>query len=159
VSVKAYVNLLVFFRPDGSPAHLTQYQNYFVNQTFSWNGYSYTYLPFACAAGAGSSGGERTGDTLVMGIDVLSASVASEAVSSDWRARIETVLLDPMTDAPLRAFTVEWWSCSSYVQKPDSLQMNLRSPFDAVANQYPGRVLSQSLVGTMPSTGNVVVGN
>lgn len=159
MSMKAYVNLLAFFLPGGGDARLTKYQNYFVNQVFSYNGYSYTYLPFACAAGAGSSGGERTGDTLGLGLDVLSASVATEAVASNWLARIETVLLDPMTDAPLRLFTAEWWTCSSYVQKPDSLQVNLRSPFDAVANQYPGRVLSQALVGTIPSTGNVVVGN
>lgn len=159
MTVRAYVNLLRFYLPSGVEAAFSQYQNYFVDKSFSYGGASYVYLPFACATGAGASGGERTGETLGLGLGVLSATIATEAVTADWRARLETVLLDPLTDAAIRTFTVEWWSCSSYTQRPGQLFIDLRSPFDAVQNQYPGRVLTQSIVGTIPSTGSVVVGN
>lgn len=159
MTTRAYVNLLRFYLPSGAEAAFSKYQNFFVDSSFSYGDTSYAYLPFACATGAGASGGERTGETLGLGLDTLSASIATEAVAADWRARLETVLLDSLTDEAIRTFTVEWWNCNSYTQRPGQLLIDLRSPFDAVRNQYPGRVLTQILVGTMPSTGNIIVGN
>jgi len=110
------------------------------------------------ATGAGARGGERTGETLGLGLSPLAASIASEAVTAAWRARVETVLLDPITNAAVRAFTSEWWECNSYESDRGALIISLRSPFDAVQRAFPARVLSQQLVGSMPSTGSVRIG-
>jgi hypothetical protein len=158
MSSKAYVNLLRFYLPDGTEAAVSRFQNYFINEVITKDGVSYSYLPFALATGAGSRGGERSGETLGLGLDTLSATIATEAVSGGWRARVVTVLLDHITDAMVQDFTAEWWEVSSYSQDTGSLLLDLRSPFDAVQRQFPARVLSQQLVGTLPSTGNIRIG-
>lgn len=158
MATAAYVNLLRFYDPQGNEMLFTRYQNYFIDESTVWDGISYTYLPFALSSGAGVRGGERSGETLALGLDELSASIATEAVTKNWRVKVVTVLLDPITDALVQAYTAECWECNSYEQKAGALSINLRSPFDAVQRQYPARVLSQRLVGTLPATGNVTVG-
>lgn len=157
MSTAACVSLLRFFLPGGAEAPLSRWQNYYPDRSITWGGFTYQALPFLVSPGAGARGGERSSQQIGLALNDISATLAAQATTGGWMAEIETVLITALTDTMVRAYTREMWECSSYRHEDNGLVLELRSPFDAVVSQFPGRVLTQEMVGSLPSTALVQV--
>ena len=69
--------------------------------------------------------------------------------------RIRTVWLDPDTFDETATFSEEVYQVVGFQHDGSRLSLDLSSPLDAVSGQAPKRVLTQYLVGSLPSTGQI----
>lgn len=148
-------NFLRFKRRDGTFTDWLA-QNFFIGQTISHNGQSYPYLPVAVATNSSTRGGDRSEAVIGAAISALSLNVFSEAAENEWLLEVRNVKVN-RADLSLGALlSVEYWSASQ-VQHDSSepvVRLQLTSPIDAV-RAPGGRVLNQSLVGALPSSGTL----
>jgi hypothetical protein len=146
-------NFLRFKRRDGSyTAWLAQ--NYFIGQTITHNGQSYPHLPVAVATNASTRGGDRSEAVIAAPTSDLSLNVFSEASRDDWLLEVRSVKVNRVDQTLGVLLTVEYWA-TRQVQHDTSepiVKLQLASPLDAV-KAPGGRVLNQSLVGALPTSG------
>lgn len=149
------------------------FQNFFVNETknfydhVSGSTIAYTFAPFAVTANAGTRGGDRSDAAIVAPSDAIVVNLFVEACASRWMCQIITVARElgqsgePATVEELSTYqpymenTREMWMCSRPEINPERAVLRLASPLDAVDGQVPRRVLNNSLVGSIPFTGNI----
>jgi len=134
-----------------------RYQNYSVNENRTYDGNSYTFLPFAVSTGAGAKGGERSSTQLAVGLNQVSVNVFAEAVQGQWQLDLKTVSLNLADDSDDVLIRSELWRIASYNMDTSRLVVTLSSPLDAAASDVPRRVLSTELVGALPTSGALVV--
>lgn len=134
------------------------FQNFFVGETRSWEGTSYTFAPFGVSGNISSRNGDGSNATLVTIPNPLTVGMAIEAAILRWLVRIRTVNITCTENAPFQeaaTLAVETWNISSYSQDDEKITLALSSPLDATRLQVPNRVLSQYLVGAVPATGSI----
>ena len=156
MSAFAFVNYIRLLDSNGTPTAYA-YQNFSVNQTRSYSGITYAFLPFAVSTGAGTKGGDRSSTQLVVGLNQISVNIFAEAVQQRWLLELKTVSLsvsDFSDDALVRS---ELWRIASYDMSTERLVLKLSSPLDAAASDVPRRVLTTALVGALPTSGSLVV--
>jgi hypothetical protein len=150
-------NFLRFKQRDGNYTSWLA-QNFFIGQTITHNGQSYPYLPIGVATNSSTSGGDRSEAVIGAPISALSLNIFSEAADNEWLLEVRTVKVN-RADLSLGALlTVEYWS-SKQVQHDSNepvARLQLSSPLDAV-RAPGGRVLNQSLVGALPTSGNLTL--
>lgn len=156
MSAFAFVNYVRFQTVDGTNTAYA-YQNFSVNQTRTYDGVAYQFVPFAVSTGAGSKGGDRSEAVLAAGANAISVNVFAEAVESRWYLRVRTVALDPVTFADDVLIRTELWRVARYELDGERIVMRLTSPLDAVRDQVPKRYLNAALVGSLPSTGSLIL--
>lgn len=135
------------------------YQNFFIGETRSYQSTTYAFLPFALAAGAGRKGGDRSNNALACPANPISINIFAEACDKGWLLEAKTVEVDPVTLSLQAQITSELWFVSS-MELPDVQRsiLQLASPINAVNGEVPRRYLSSSLVGSLPTSGNLAFG-
>ena len=93
--------------------------------------------------------------SLVFSVNALSLSVFKESANSRWLIIIRTVWLDPESLNEGNTYGEETYAITGLEHDNSRLSVRLGSPLDAVTQNAPRRVLTQKLVGALPSTGNI----
>lgn len=160
----AFCNYVKFLEPSGSSYTETSYyfQNFTINGTRSRGGDTYVFAPFALATGGGEKGGDRSSNTLGIGASSEAGSTIilnlfKQAVEDRWLLVVETVSLNVSTFADDLLVSTETWRVASYQMDTKLIKLQLISPLDAVKGQVPRRKLSESLVGALPTTGQISI--
>lgn len=156
MSAYAFVNYVRF--KNQSDAYIGGgYQNFFINEERSYDGFTYSFAPFALSSGSGSRGGERSSASLVAGTNGITVSLFAEAARSKLMLEVKTVSLDPLTFADEALVASELWRAASYEMDATRVILKLTSPLDAVKALVPRRTLSTALAGALPTSGGLVV--
>jgi len=160
----AFCNYVKFLEPSGSSYAETNYyfQNFTINGTRSRGGDTYIFAPFALATGGGEKGGDRSANTLGIGVsteagNTIILNLFKQAVKDRWLLKVETVSLNISSFADDLLVSTETWRIASYQMDTQLIRLQLISPLDAVRSQVPRRKLSEDLVGALPTTGQISI--
>lgn len=155
----AIVSYIRFKERGGGPYLPHAYQNYFVNETRTYSGTSYSFAPLGVSGGGGKQGGERSRGAIVCPANALVQNIFWQADSSKWLVEVISVEVDASNDAELGQLTKMLWSCkvegSIELGQAGQSVLQLFSPLDTVNARVGGRPLSQSLVGSLPASGAI----
>lgn len=145
----AVVNYMQFLlRGDGTPFG-TNYQNFFLTRKED-------FLPFGYGFGGGQSAGDRSQGGLVLPVNEISLNLMQEAMQQRYLLMAKTYAVDEATLIQGALLYQELWTIGGWSHDQVRLTVDLRGPGDAVRSNSL-RVLRQELVGSVPSTGQVVV--
>lgn len=131
------------------------FQNFHNGETRVYAGIEYI------AAGFGFSGtnvdlkGSNIRAGLVFSANKLLLNFIQEAADNRWVVQIRSVWLDPETYQETGTFTEEVYQVVGFSHNGSRLSLDLSSPLDAVSGQAPRRILTQFLVGALPTTGQI----
>ena len=78
-----------------------------------------------------------------------------QAADERWLTEIKTVWLNPETLDETGTYSEELYAITGFEHDTSRLSVRLGNPLDAVSQNAPRRVLTQDLVGSLPSTGNI----
>lgn len=133
-------------------------QNFFVDQLKSYAGADYQFIPIAVSNNAAVRGGDRAEAAISAPVNDITLNVFNEAYTEDWLLEIKTVKLNRSDFSIDALLTVETWAVSQvqYDSSQEGVVLQLASPLDAVS-RVGGRVLSQFLVGALPTSGTLVL--
>ena len=150
-------NFLRFKRRDGTYTPWLA-QNYFIGQTVAHNGQSYPYYPVAVATNSSSRGGDRSEAAIATTMSALSMNTFAEAAANEWLLEVRSVRVNRADQSMGALLTTEYWATLQvqHDTKEPTVTLQLASPLDAV-RAPGGRVLSQSLVGALPTSGNLTL--
>ena len=81
--------------------------------------------------------------------------VFKEASDNRWLAEVNTVWLNPDTLEETGTYSQEIYAITGFEHDTSRLSVRLGNPLDAVSQNAPRRLLTQDLVGSLPSTGNI----
>lgn len=151
IAIGTYIR---FFLPSGG-ATAYAFQNFHVGETREYGGVNYVYSGFGFTGTTVSLEGSNISAQLIFGVNQLSLNFVQQAADERWIIQVRTVLLDPDTYEETTTYTDETFQISAYQHDGSRLGLDLGSPLDAVAGQAPRRTLSQYLVGSLPTTGNI----
>lgn len=132
-----------------------QFQNFHAGETRSFRGDSFMYAAFGFSGGTLDLQAGSVSASLVFGVNNLDLVIFKQAADERWIARIETVWLDPDTLNETDNFSRELYAITGFEHDTSRLSVRLGNPLDAVSQNTPRRVLTQALVGNLPSTGNI----
>jgi hypothetical protein len=93
--------------------------------------------------------------SLVFSMNELVLNMATEAADNRWIVNVQTVWLDPETLLEQANYTTDVFMVTGFEHDHQRLNMTLSSPLDAISGDAPRRRLTESLVGALPSTGQV----
>jgi hypothetical protein len=150
-------NFLRFKRRDGTYTGWLA-QNYFIGEVVAYNGLQYPYLPVGVATNSSARGGDRSEAAIGAGISALSLNVFTEAARERWLLEVKTVTVNRVDNSLGPMLTLEYWAALrvQHDSKEPVVALQLASPLDAV-RAPGGRVLSQRLVGALPTSGNLTM--
>ena len=83
--------------------------------------------------------------------------MAVEAAEDRWLVEIKTVWLDPGTFVEQSDYMDDTFMITGFSHDTSRLSLLLASPLDAISGDVPRRKLSNVLVGSLPSTGDVAL--
>lgn len=148
-----------FMTKDGTLIPDFAFQNFFVDEERNWEGTNYAFGAFLFNGSLGGGAGESKDAGILGTPNSLTVPVFSEAVEKFWLVEIKRVGIgydeDLQQFAEDSTLTTEIWDCSAMPRDNDKIVIRLGDPFDAVKAQIPRRRLTASLVGSLPSTGNI----
>ena len=148
-----------FLDRDGNYITGYAYQNFFVNETRTWEDAEYGFAAFLFSGSLGGGAGESKEANILGTPNKLTVPIFSEVVEKFWLVEIKRVMVTYDTDTLLfsesQTITSETWNCSACPRDGEQITIRLGDPFDAVQSQASRRRLTASLVGALPSTGNI----
>lgn len=151
LAIGTFVRLL---QPDGIVTPF-RFQNFYAKESPVFQGLPYLYAGFGFSGGTLDIQGGNISATLVFAVNKLDLDVFKQAADERWIAQINTVWLDPETLEQTDKFNTEIYQIVGFEHDSSRLQIRLGSPLNAVNADTPRRVLTQALVGALPSTGNI----
>ena len=131
------------------------FQNFHHGENRDYNGSDYMYAAFGFSGGTLDLEAANIDASLVFAVNKLALSVFQQAVEGRWIIIIRTVWLNPETLEEGSTYGEETYAITGLEHDNSRLSVRLGSPLDAVAQNAPRRVLTQKLVGALPSTGNI----
>lgn len=146
----ATVNYLQFRARGSFGAVSPRWQNFFVDRQSD-------FLPFGYGQGAGQIAGDRSEGTLAVPVTAISLNFAHEAMKSRHLVQIETREVNVASMSEAGGISNEIWVVGNYSHDQQILTIRLRGPGNAVS-QGPSRFLSESLVGSVPPSGSLIIG-
>ena len=143
-----------FLEPDGTDSGF-RFQNFFQGETRTYQGDSYIFGAFGFSGGSLDLQGANIQASLVFSLNELSFNVLSQASEEFWLVRIRTVWLLPDTLEETTTHSEELYAVTGFNHDSSRISVELGSPLDAVRTNAPRRVLTVSMVGALPSTGQI----
>lgn len=131
------------------------FQNFHAGEARDYGNITYVSAGFGFSGASVDLRGSNIRASLVFAVNDLLLNFIQEAADSRWIVRIRAVWLDPDTFEETGTFTEEVYQVIDFAHNGSRLSLDLGSPLDAVSGQAPRRVLSQSLVGALPTTGQI----
>jgi hypothetical protein len=131
-------------------------QNFFFGENKSYAGVQYQFIPIAVSSNAATRGGDRAEAAISSVADDITLNVFYEAYKKDWLLEIKTVKLNRSDFSIDALLMTELWATSQvqYDSDQEGVVLQLASPLDSVS-RAGGRVLSQFLVGALPTSGTL----
>ena len=151
IAIGTYIKLL---NHAGAPAGYG-FQNFHHGETRTYNGESYVFAAFGFSGGTVDLQAANISASLVFAVNQLDLVVFQQAVQDRWLIQIRTVWLDPDTLEEGNTYGEEVYAITGLEHDSSRLSVRLGSPLDAVSQNAPRRLLTQDLVGSLPSTGNI----
>jgi hypothetical protein len=145
----ATVNYLQFRSRETLATTSPLWQNFYVDRPSD-------FLPFGYGQGAGQTAGERSQANLVTPVNAISLNYAKEAADNRYIAEVTTKEINISSLAEAATISRELWVVGSFSHDQEMLTFVLRGPGDAT-KQGPGRYLSRTLIGSVPSSGTLVI--
>tara|TARA_R100000781_G_scaffold37594_3_gene26574 strand:- start:4048 stop:4617 length:570 start_codon:yes stop_codon:yes gene_type:complete len=115
----------------------------------------YWYLPFIYQGAAKNRSGDNIEASLVFANNILAMNRAREAVKEKWHVEVSVCIADPMTLDIQRILTSDYWLVTSMTYDFETIEVLLSSGIDAVGSNAPTRVLTSSMVGSLPTSGRI----
>tara|TARA_R100000231_G_C5312499_1_gene160851 strand:+ start:128 stop:634 length:507 start_codon:yes stop_codon:yes gene_type:complete len=134
------------------------FQNFFINQTMSYDGAQYQFAPFGFSGVTINRTADGTDASLVFPNNALTRQWALDAIENRWFVQVDVVLVDATSTSSVDvAGRVHQYfgQVSSGKWDQTSLTLAVGTILDAVGADIPRRNLSQDLVGNLPVTSNV----
>ncbi len=134
----------------------TQYrfQNFFINESVTYSGENYTFMPFGFSGVVINDGGGADA-SLLFPNNSLSRGWADTAIRDHWLGHVRVMILDPEDKTSFTQLHQYYGQISAGRWDETSLGLTLNTVLDAVGSDIPQRKLSQRLVGDLPSTSGV----
>lgn len=145
----ATVNYLQFRNRVTFAATSPQWQNFYVDRAAD-------FLPFGYGQGGGQTAGDRSEGNLVTPVNAISLNYAKEAADNRYIAEVITREINISSLTEIGTISRELWVVGSFSHDQEMLTFTLRGPGDATRSG-PGRFLSRNLVGSVPSSGTLVI--
>jgi len=130
-------------------------QNFFQGETRTYGGMQYNFASFGYSGNTTDLQAGNINASLVFSMNELVLNMATEAADNRWIVEVQTVWLDPETLLEQAAYTTDVFMITGFEHDHQRLNMTLSSPLDAISGDAPRRRLTESLVGALPSTGQV----
>jgi hypothetical protein len=116
----------------------------------------YEWLPFIYQGAAQTTTGDNLTATLVLSNNTLSFARVYEAVINRYQIKVQTWLMNKAQPTePRRQLTQEKWLATNFTFDAQTIEITLSSAIDAVESSIPVRVLTQEMVGNIPTTGSI----
>jgi hypothetical protein len=148
------ITTFIFFE-DGTGVDKGRYQNSNTASAITFDSAPYAFLPFIYNGATKSLSGDNIESLLTLAANPLALGIAHEATTSNWSARVDTVLMTPSTFQPNRTLTTEEWIVSGMTYNVDGVQLSLSTAIDAVSSSVPNKVLRSQDVGALPVTSRI----
>jgi len=126
-----------------------------VGQKIFYASQAYLYLGFIYQGATKNRTGDNMESTLVLANNQIAMDIARSAVDSRWQVRVDTCIMDPETFDVQRTIAIENWIAATMAYNFETIEITLSSSIDAVGANSPNRVLTQSMVGALPTTGQI----
>jgi hypothetical protein len=156
----AFAHYTRFKTLEGEYVSGRDYQNFFVGETRSHNGNSYSFAPFTIVGLSSSRNGDVAQASLVSVPNAITSPLFHEVIISFWLIEITTVAINMNEDQTFTEgidIALELWSCTAGTVDTNRITITLSSPLNAAQREIPGRVLTRSMVGSIPPTGQIVI--
>lgn len=131
------------------------YQNFFQGEQVSWEGGNYMFSGFGYSGSSVDLEGGNIEAQLIFAVNDLSLNMAKNAADKRQIVTIKTVWLDPETLVPKSNYMQDVFMVTGFEHDSSRLGLRLSSPLDAISADVPRRRLTETLVGALPSTGQV----
>ena len=131
------------------------FQNFHVGETRSYNGTGYMYAGFGFSGGTLDLEAGNVTASLVFAVNELDLVVFKQAADDRWLIEVRTVWLNPDSLDETGTHSEELYAVTGFEHDTNRLSVRMGNPLDAVSQNAPRRVLTQDLVGALPSTGNI----
>lgn len=132
-----------------------RFQNFFQGSARVYDGQTYTYSGFGFTGGTLDLEAANISASLVFPANELSLAVFTQAVNDRWLVKLRTVWLDPDTLTETALYSQETYAVTGLEHDNSRMSIRVGSPLDAVRENAPRRSLTQKLVGSLPTTGEI----
>ena len=133
------------------------FQNFFPGEVRKWEGEEYMFAGFGYGGSTTDLQAGNVDSQLVFNLNELSLNLATEAVTNNWIVTVKTVWLKPETLLEKSNYMTDVFTVTQFEYDSLRLTMELSSPLDAVTAEVPRRRLTEKLVGSMPSSGDIAL--
>jgi len=151
VAIGTYIKLL---NPDGSSTGYL-FQNFFQGETRTFNSENYVFGAFGFSGATLDLQAANISANLVFALSELALTIFNQAATDRWLIELRTVWLDPDTLIETSIYSEETYAVIGLEHDTQRLSVRLGSPLDAVRQNAPRRSLTQALVGSLPTTGDI----
>lgn len=151
IAIGTYIQFLE--RDGGATGY--NFQNFHQAETRLYNGAFYIFAGFGFSGGTLDIEAGSVTASLVFALTEPSLVILNEAVINQWLITVNTVWLDPETFEEGAVHSEELYTTTGLDHDVSRVSVRLGNPLDAVSQNAPRRVLTQKLVGSLPSTGNI----
>jgi hypothetical protein len=131
------------------------FQNYWINENVTFNGITYSFLPFGFSGVTVTRSGDNQPATLVFPNNNLSRGWIETAVTDQWVTSCQTMLIDPANIAGGRILSTYTAQIVSGSWSEAQVELRMASVLDAVGADLPRKRLTKQLVGKLPLTARV----
>jgi hypothetical protein len=131
------------------------FQNFFHGQNITWESVQYQFAGFGYSGSSVDLQGGNLESQLVFVLNELSLNMAKKAADERQIVVIKTVWLDPESLIPKSNYMEDTFMVTGFEHDSTRLALRLSSPLDAISADVPRRRLTETLVGALPSTGQV----
>ena len=132
-----------------------RFQNFFIGESVTWEGFEYQFAPFGFSGFTASRQGDNVEAQLAFPNNEITRAVVLAAIEGRWAIRVHTVQIDDANNITLLNRYVGQVASGAWDETLVALKLN--SAIDAVTNSLPIRSLNEQLVGSLPVTSSVSV--
>ena len=126
------------------------YQNYFANESVSYGSKTYSWAPFRAEGSMASLNGEN----MVLQVLFPNTDFVLQLLSQGEGNRLSTLILTTQwltrDNAYTRNVQTEYYIGTGASISDTTVELRFRSAIDSVVSNFPGRTLTQALVGPLP---------
>lgn len=153
MSLVALTNFITATNARGRVQHRLHNAN--PGQKITYDSSTYLYLSFIYQGATKNRTGDNMESVLVLANNPIAMDIARRAVDNRWQVKVDTCVMDSDTFTPQRTIATENWLAATLAYNFETIEITLSSSIDAVGALAPNRVLTQSMVGALPTTGQI----
>lgn len=151
------IRIAQFFELRTTDGTTHRYQNYFVNESYTYLGQRYEFAPFR-AEGTVSN---NTGDNSIVQVLFPNVEFAMRLLDAGNGNRLGRLVLSTVWLTSTNAIAVNGATQVEYLVgigasvSETTIELRYRSAIDSVISNFPSRTITRQLVGPLPISANV----